>query len=76
MGRAARWQTRVLDERRHACASRNDERASRETGENTRVRCVEAGARGEQLGRVATRLCEVTRVRREETKVHGERTSV
>ena len=59
-----------------ACASRNDERASRETGENTRVRCVEAGARGEQLGRVATRLCEVTRVRREETKVHGERTSV
>ena len=40
---------------RDACASRKDERASRETGENTRVRWAEASARGEQLGRGATR---------------------
>ena len=45
---------RVLDERRRMCVAQR-ERASREIGEITRVRWAEASARGEQLGRGATR---------------------
>ena len=44
----------MLDERRRMCVAQR-ERASREIGEITRVRWAEASARGEQLGRGATR---------------------